>query len=266
MIIGNRLIHPSAIIDSKADVHDSVSVGSFVVIDAGVKIEEDCVIGPHVYLTGDTTLGKRNIVHSGAVIGDAPQDLNYQGEPTRLRIGDDNVFREHVTLHRSNSLEEDTIIGSHNFFMADSHVGHNAVVGDHTILANGALVGGHAVIGDQVFLSSNCGIHQFVRIGTLAMMQGNSGVSQDVPPFTMVVFGMNKMCGLNTVGLRRAGFTSEQRSELKACYKRVFMEGGNVGQVVKQSLEESPGEKAREMLEFIAASTRGVCSHATRKR
>ena len=266
MIIGNRLIHPSAIIDSKADVHDSVSVGSFVVIDAGVKIEEDCVIGPHVYLTGDTTLGKRNIVHGGAVIGDVPQDLNYQGEPTRLRIGDDNVFREHVTLHRSNSLEEDTIIGSHNFFMADSHVGHNAVVGDHTILANGALVGGHAVIGDQVFLSSNCGIHQFVRIGTLAMMQGNSGVSQDVPPFTMVVFGMNMMCGLNTVGLRRAGFTSEQRSELKACYKRVFMEGGNVGQVVKQVLEESPGEKAQEMLEFIAASTRGVCSHASRKR
>ena len=266
MIMGNRLIHPSAIIDSKADVHESVSVGPFVVIDAGVKIGEGCVIGPHVHLTGDTTLGKRNIIHGGAIIGDTPQDLNYQDEPTRLRIGDENVFREHVTLHRSNSLEEDTIIGSHNFFMADSHVGHNAAVGDHTILANGALVGGHAVIGDHAFLSSNCGIHQFVRIGTLSMMQGNSGVSQDVPPFTMVVFGMNMMCGLNTVGLRRAGFTSEQRSELKACYKRVFMEGGNVGQVVKQALEESPGEKAQEMLEFIAASTRGVCSHASRKR
>ena len=259
------MIHATAIIDSKAEVPVSVSVGPFVVIDAGVKIGEGCSIGPFVHLTGDTTLGKRNIIHGGAIIGDAPQDLNYKGEPTRLRIGDDNIFREHVTLHRSNSLEEDTIIGSHNFFMADSHVGHNAVVGDHTILANGALVGGHAVIGDQVFLSSNCGIHQFVRIGTLAMMQGNSGVSQDVPPFTMVVFGMNMMCGLNTVGLRRAGFTPEQRSELKACYKRVFMEGGNIGQVVKQALEETLGEKAREMLEFIAASTRGVCSHATRK-
>ena len=266
MGIGSRLIHSTAIIDPKAEVPTSVAGGPFVVSDAGVKIGEGCSIGPYVHLTGDTTLGKRNIIHGGAIIGDAPQELNYQGEPTRLRIGADNIFREHVTLHRSNSLEEDTIIGSHNFFMADSHVGHNAVVGDHTILANGALVGGHAVIGDQVFLSSNCGIHQFVRIGTLAMMQGNSGVSQDVPPFTMVVFGMNMMCGLNTVGLRRAGFTSEQRSELKACYKRVFMEGGNIGQVVKQALEESPGEKAREMLEFIAASTRGVCSHATRKR
>ena len=244
----------------------SVSVGPFTVIEAGVNIGEDCTIGPYVHLTGDTTLGKKNIIHGGAIIGEAPQDLNYQGEPTRLRIGDGNVFREHVTLHRSNSVEEDTIIGSHNFFMANSHVGHNAAVGNHTILANGALVGGHAVIGDGVFLSSNCGIHQFVRIGTLAMMQGNSGVSQDVPPFTMVVFGMNMMCGLNTVGLRRAGFTSEQRRELKACYKRVFMEGGNVGQVVKQALEESPGEKVLEMLEFIAASTRGVCSHASRKR
>jgi len=259
------LIHSTAIIDPKAEMSGSVSVGPYTVIDAGVKIGAGCVIGPHVYLTGETKLGKRNIIHGGAVIGDAPQDLNYKGEPTRLRIGDNNVFREHVTLHRSNSLEEETIIGSHNFLMADSHVGHNAVVGDHTILANGALVGGHAVIGDGVFLSSNCGIHQFVRIGKLAMMQGNSGVSQDVPPFTMVVFGMNKMCGLNTVGLRRAGFTPEQRSELKACYKRVFMGGGNVGETVKRALEESPGEKAREMLEFIAVSTRGVCSHASRK-
>lgn len=260
------MIHTTAIIDPKAEVPTSVSVGPYAVIDEGVKMGEGNSIGPHVHLTGDTILGRRNIIHGGAIIGEAPQDLNYQGEPTRLRIGDENVFREHVTLHRSNTEEEDTIIGSHNFFMANSHVGHNAVVGNHTILANGALVGGHAVIGDGVFLSGNCCIHQFVRIGTLAMMQGNSGVSQDVPPFTMVMFGLNMMCGLNTVGLRRAGFTSEQRSELKTCYKRVFMEGGNVGQVVKQALEESPGEKAQEMLEFIAASTRGVCSHASRKR
>ena len=198
------MIHPTAIIHPKAELHETASIGPYAVIEAGVTVGAGCEIGPHVHLTGETTLGKNNRLHTGAVIGDAPQDLKYNDEPTRLRIGEDNVIREHVTLHRSNSPDEDTVIGSHNFFMAHSHVGHNAVVGDHNIFANGALVGGHAVISDRVFLSGNCAVHQFVRIGTLAMMQGNAAVSQDLPPFTMV-FGVNKLCGLNIVGLRRAG-------------------------------------------------------------
>jgi UDP-N-acetylglucosamine acyltransferase len=258
------VIHSSAIIDPKAEVPESVSVGPHSVIDAGVAMGEGCVIGPHVHLSGQTTIGKKNTFHSGAVIGDAPQDLDYDGAPTRLRIGDENIFREHVTINRSNSLEEDTVVGSHNFFMAHSHVGHNSMVGDHNILANAAVLGGHVVVEDHVFLSAYCGVHQFVRIGTLAMMQGHSGASQDVPPFTMV-YDINKLCGLNAVGLRRAGVTPEERSELKRCYHRLFLEKENIGQAVERALEESPGERARALLEFIAASQRGVCSHVSRK-
>ncbi|MBC8326688.1 MAG: acyl-ACP--UDP-N-acetylglucosamine O-acyltransferase [Verrucomicrobia subdivision 3 bacterium] len=254
------MIHPTAIIDPKAELHETVSVGPYTVIDSGVTVGADCVIGPHIHLTGEITLGKNNRIHAGAVLGDAPQDLKYTGEPTRLRIGDDNVIREHVTLHRSNSPEEDTIIGSHNFFMAASHVGHNAVVGDHNIFANGALVGGHAVIADRVFLSGNCAVHQFVRIGTLAMMQGNAAVSQDLPPYTMG-FGVNKLCGLNIVGLRRAGVGAQERSMLKACYRRVFLEGEKAAELLKETV----GPQAGDFLEFIVASDRGVCAHASRK-
>jgi len=174
------------------------------------------------------------------------------------------VIREHVTLHRSNTLEEDTVIGSGNFFMAHSHVGHNAAIGNDNIFANGALIGGHAEIANRVFLSGNCAVHQFVRVGTLAMMQGNAAVSQDLPPYTMS-FGVNKLCGLNIVGLRRAGFNAEQRRELNIHYKRIFVEGNNVGATVTEALASQPGNKVREMLEFIAASTRGVCAHASRK-
>ncbi len=254
------MIHPTAIIDPKAELHETVSVGPYTVIDAGVKVGAGCLIGPHAHLTGDTELGENNRIHAGAVLGDAPQDLKYADEPTRLRIGSDNVIREHVTLHRSNSPEEDTVIGSHNFFMAASHVGHNAVVGDHNIFANGALVGGHAVIADRVFLSGNCAVHQFVRIGSLAMMQGNAAVSQDLPPFTMV-YGVNKLCGLNIVGLRRAGIGSEARSELKAVYRRIFMEGEKAADIATEAV----GEHARQMLAFITISQRGVCAHASRK-
>ncbi len=254
------MIHPTAIIHPKAELHETASVGPYTVIDSGVTVGAGSVIGPHVHLTGETTLGKNNRIHAGAVLGDAPQDLKYVGEPTRMRIGDDNVIREHVTLHRSNSPEEDTVIGSHNFFMAASHVGHNAVVGDHNIFANGALVGGHAVIAESVFLSGNCAVHQFVRIGTLAMMQGNAAVSQDLPPFTMV-FGVNKLCGLNTVGLRRADIGAEERTELKAMYRRIFLDGEKAAEL----LAETHGPRTRELLEFITASKRGVCAHASRK-
>ena len=258
------MIHPTAVIDPKAELHESVQVGPYAVIDANVRVGADSRIGPHAYLTGHTEVGASNNIHTGAVIGDAPQDLKYEGEATRLRVGDDNVIREHVTLHRSNTLEEDTVIGSSNFFMAHSHVGHNAVIGNDNIFANGALIGGHAVIADRVFLSGHCAVHQFVRVGTLAMMQGNAAVSQDLPPYTMA-FGVNKLCGLNIVGLRRAGFTAEQRRELNFHYKRIFVEGNNVGATVTEALASQPGNKAREMLEFIAASTRGVCAHASRK-
>jgi len=254
-------IHPTAVIDPAASVHESSSVGAYAVIDAHVDIGADCEVGPHVHLTGHTTIGTGNIFHTGAVIGDAPQDTKYDGIPTRLRIGNGNTFREHVTVHRSNTLEEDTVIGGKNFFMAHSHVGHNCVVGDDNTFANAALLGGHVVVGDGVFISAYCGVHQFVRIGSRMMMQGHGGASKDMPPFTMASEGLNNLCGLNTVGMRRAGVEAEERKELKALYHRLFLSGGLMGEEVKAALAEGPGERAREMLEFIAASKRGVSSH-----
>ena len=253
------MIHPTAIIHPKAKLDSTVQVGPFAVIDEGVELGADCVVGPHVYLTGLTTIGARNQFHAGCVIGDAPQDLKYNGVPTRLRIGDHNVFREHVTVHRSTKLDAETIIGSHTFFMANAHVAHNCVVGDRAILANGALLGGYAVVQDRAFISGNCLVHQFTRVGTLAMMQGGSGVSQDVPPFT-VALRVNEIRGLNVVGLRRAGFTPEQRTELKRLYHLLFRSGKSLRAAAAEARKKFTSAPATNMLEFVAEARRGVCA------
>jgi len=218
-----------------------------------------CIIGPHVYLTGLTTIGAHNHFHAGCVIGDAPQDLKYDGAPTRLRIGDHNVFREHVTVHRPTRPDAETIIGSHNFLMAGAHVAHNCVIGDHVILANGALLGGHAVVQDHVFISGNCGVHQFCRVGTLALMQGGSILSQDLPPFT-VALRVNEICGLNVVGLRRAGYTAEQRMELKRLYHLLFRSGKNMRAAIAEAQKIFTSVPAKALLDFIAEAKRGVCA------
>ena len=259
------MIHPTAIIHPKAKLDATVRVGPYAVIDAGVEVGANCIVGPHVYLTGETTIGANNHFHAGCVIGDAPQDLKYKGEPTRLRIGDDNVFREHVTLHRSNKPGTETLIGAHNFLMANSHVAHNCTVGDHVIMANGALLGGHAVVQDRAFISGNCLVHQFIRVGTLALMQGGAAISQDLPPFT-IALRVNEICGLNVVGLRRAGFTAEQRLELKRLYHLLFRRGKKLRGVLAEAQKNFSSAPAKSLLDFIAEAKRGVCSdsgHAT---
>lgn len=252
------MIHPTAIIHPKAQIDPSVEVKPYAVIDEHVSLGANCVVGPHVHLTGHTSIGAGNIFHSGCVIGDAPQDLKYKDEPTRLRIGDNNVFREHVTANRSNKLEEDTVIGSENFLMTGSHIGHNSHLGNEIIIANGAMLGGHVTVEDKVFISGTCMVHQFVRIGTLALMQGGSGISKDLPPFT-IAMGNNQICGLNIIGLRRAGFSSEQRLELKKLYRALFRSGKKFSAAVAEAKTEFKSEAARTMLEFISASKRGIC-------
>ena len=253
------MIHPTAIIHPRAKLDASVRVGPYTVVDEGVEVGPDCVIGPHVYLTGLTTIGAHNRFYAGCVIGEAPQDLKYAGEPTRLRIGDHNVFREHVTAHRSSRPEQETVIGSQNFFMANSHVAHNCRLGDGIILANGVLLGGYATLDDRVFLSGNCCVHQFVRVGTLAMMQGGSGISKDLPPYT-VARAINVLCGLNTVGLRRAGLTPATRLELKQLYHALFRGGRNLRAAVADAQKTFSSAPALTMLDFVAASARGVCA------
>jgi UDP-N-acetylglucosamine acyltransferase len=257
------MIHPTAIVHPRAKLAPTVQVGPYAVIDAGVELGAHCVVGPHVYLTGLTTIGARNRFHAGCVIGDAPQDLKYQDEPTRLLIGDDNVFREHVTVHRSNKPASDTVIGSHNFLMANSHVAHNCLVKDHVLLANGALLAGHVTVQDRAFISGNCVVHQFARVGTLAIMQGGSAISQDLPPFT-IAYGENGICGLNVVGLRRAGFTVEQRLELKRLYHALFRSGKNLQQAVAAARRQFSSPATQILLDFVAGAKRGVCADSRR--
>jgi UDP-N-acetylglucosamine acyltransferase len=255
------VIHPTAIIHPKARLDSTVRVGPYAVIDEGVELGAHCVVGPHVYLTGLTTIGAHNTFHAGCVIGDAPQDLKYKGEPTRLRIGDHNVFREHFTVHRSNKPDAETVIGSHNFLMANCHVGHNCQLGDHIIIGNGALLAGHAEVGDRAFISGNGLVHQFCRVGTLALMQGGSGISQDLPPFTVAQRG-NEICGLNVIGLRRAGFTAEQRLELKRLYRALFRSGKNLRAAIEEAQKTFTSPAAKVLLDFVAGAKRGVCSDA----
>jgi len=253
------MIHPTAIIHPKAKLDSTVQIGACAVIDGGVELGADCVVGPHVYLTGLTTIGAHNQFHAGCVIGDAPQDLKYDGAPTRLRIGDHNVFREHVTVHRSTKADAETVIGSRNFLMQHSHVAHNCVLGDEVILAGGALLAGHVVVQDRAFISGNCLVHQFCRVGMLAMMQGGSAISQDLPPFTVALHD-NEICGLNVIGLRRAGFTAEQRMELKQLYHLLFRSGKNLRTAVAEAREKFTRAPAKEMLDFVVEAKRGVCA------
>jgi UDP-N-acetylglucosamine acyltransferase len=253
------MIHASAVVHPQARLDPTVAVGAYAVIDDGVELGPHCIVGPHVYLTGRTTLGAHNRLHAGCVIGDAPQDLKYKDEPTRLRIGDHNTFREHVTAHRSNSGTEDTVIGSHNFLMAHCHVAHNCHLGNHVIIANGALLAGHVTVQDRAFISGNCFIHQFCRVGTLAFMQGGAGISKDLPPFTVARLGGNTLAGLNTVGLRRAGFTLQQRTELKRLYRTLFYPTGNFAQALADARMAFTSPEAKILLDFVAQAKRGVC-------
>lgn len=255
------MIHPTAIIHPKARLDSTVHIGPYTVIDEDVEIGAGCIIGPHVYITGVTTIGAENRFHAGCVIGDAPQDLKYDGAPTELRIGEKNVFREHFTVHRSTKTGEETVIGSNGFFMQHSHVAHNCVIGNQVILASGALLGGHVTVQDRAFISGNCLVHQFTRVGTLSLMQGGSAISMDLPPFTIASRGRgNGMSGLNVVGLRRAGFTTKQRLELKKLYRALFRSGENLRNALAAAQKNFSSAAARTVLDFVASAKRGVCS------
>ena len=253
------MIHPTAIIHPKAKLDSTVRIGPYAVIDEGVELGANCVVGPHVYLTGLAKIGAGNSFHAGCIIGDAPQDLKYKNEPTGLRIGDNNVFREHVTIHRSTKTSDVTLIGSRNFFMQHSHVAHNCIIGDDTIIAGGALLAGHVVVQDRVFISGNCLVHQFCRVGRLAMMQGGAAISKDLPPFCMALQG-NEMCGLNVVGLRRAGFSTEERSELKQLYKALFRSGKNFRDALAAAQKTFFSAPSKILLDFVTEAKRGVVS------
>lgn len=257
------MIHPTAIVDPRAVIGAGVEIGPFAIVDAGVELGAGCRVGPGVHLTGRTIIGPNNEFHTGCVIGGAPQDLKYRGEPTRLRLGEGNVFREHVTLHRSNRPDEDTVIGSFNLLMVHSHVGHNCRIGDHNVIANGALLSGHVEVGNRVYISGNCMVHQFCRVGSFALMQAGSAISKDLPPAT-IAWGGNGLCGLNVVGLRRAGVTAAERLALRRLYFAVFRRGRNIREAAREAAAGELSGLAREFIEFILSSRRGVVLERSR--
>ena len=252
-------IHPTAIIDPKAEIDSTVEIGPYVVIEGPVKIKGGTTVMAHAYLTGWTEIGERNEIHPGVILGDAPQDKAYKGEVSYLRVGDQNIFREHVQAHRGTIAGSSTVIGNNNFFMATSHVGHNCKLGDNVILANGTLLGGHVEVGNNVFISGNCVVHQFVRVGDYALMRGLSGTSRDVPPYAIVDW-QHTVCRVNVVGLKRAGFDERRIRAIREAFRALFRKGRNLALAIKE-VEDSNrvNPDVLALLEFIKASERGVC-------
>ncbi len=251
-------IHPTAIIEPGAQLGENVTVGAFSFIDRTVQLGDGCSIGHHVTILGHTTLGKGCQVHSGAVLGDLPQDLAYQGGNSYVHIGNNTVIREGVTIHRGTKPETITTIGDNCLLMVNSHIGHNAIVGNQVIITNGSLLAGYVQVGDRVVISGNCLIHQFTRIGRLAMLCGSTATQRDVPPFCMTRSFTNTVLSVNVIGLRRAGFTPAQRLEVKHAFDTLYRSGLSVAEAVAK-LEQSPeSDITLEFCEFIKSSKR-IC-------
>ena len=252
------MIHPSAVVDPRAEIDASAEIGAQVVIEGPARIGARTRVFARAVIAGGAVLGADNEVHYGAVLGDTPQDLAFSGAPSYLRIGDGNVFREHATIHRGTKPESETVIGDRNYFMQNSHVAHNCRIGNDTIVAGGALLSGYVELGDRGFVSGNCVVHQFVRIGRLAMLRGLSRTSRDVPPFC-IMDGTHTVRTLNLVGLRRAGFSPEAIRGLRTAFKTLFLRPRNLS-VALGEVEAAPMiPEVRELVEFIRASKRGVC-------
>jgi len=248
--------HPTAVISPRAELAPGVRVGAYAVIEADVLIGEACEIGAHAVIKRFTTLGARNRVFEHATLGGEPQDAKFKGEASRLVIGDDNLIREYVTIHRACGEGETTRVGSRNFLMVGAHIAHNCVVGDDNTFANGAALAGHIMAEDHIFLSSNVGAHQFVRIGRYAMVGGKSKIVQDVLPYFTTDGNPPRVRGLNIVGLRRAGFPPESRLSLKRAYQLLFRTRLPLAAALK-GLEQTDDEHIRHLVNFIRGSRRG---------
>lgn len=253
-------IHSSAVIDPRAELADDVEVGALAIVEARVRIGAGCVIRGHAQLVGRVTLGEGCEVGHGAVVGADPQDLGFDRRvDSGVVIGDRNILREHVTVHRSTLDGGATIIGKANYIMVGCHLGHDVVIGDSNILANGTMLGGHVRLGDGAFLGGGTGVHQFVRLGDRCMAQGHASISQDVPPFVLVA-NTNQVCGLNVVGMRRAGLSAATRASVKDAFHQIFLAKLGLREAVEAALSRDWTPEARAFIEFFRApSKRGIC-------
>lgn len=253
-------IHPTAVISPSAEIGADVQIGAYSCIGDNVSIGGGTVVHSHVVVEGSCRIGKDNVISAFAVIGSSPQDTGYRGEDTRVVIGDGNVLREYVSIHRATTKEERvTRVGSHNYFMAGSHVAHDCVVGNHVIMANGVALGGHVEVEDYANFGGHSAVHQFCRIGAYSFIGGNAGIERDVPPFMLAVGSRAKLYGLNRKGLARHGIAPEVIDVLKRAYRMIWKEGGSFQKGVDRARRELPQSPELDMLfRFLEGSKRGV--------
>jgi UDP-N-acetylglucosamine acyltransferase len=257
-------IHPTAIVDGKAELDPSVTVGPYAVIGAGVRIAAGTTIGAHCVIEGRTTIGRDNRIFPFASLGAAPQDMKYGGEPTELVIGERNTIREFCTFNRGTAQDAGaTRIGDDNWIMAYVHIAHDVQLASRTILANNATLAGHVHVGDWAIVGGLTGVHQFVKIGAHAMTGFQSHVAQDVPPFMMVAGNPLAVHGFNVEGLRRRGFSRERIAQVKQMHRLLYRDGLTLEQA-KAAIGALKGKVAggdadvQLLLDFLAAATRGI--------
>mgnify|MGYP000843563935 FL=1 len=254
------MIHPTAIIEPGAQLGVNVSLGPYAHVAATARLGDGCVLDSHAVVKDYTTIGARCRLHAGAVIGGEPQDLSFKNEPSYVVTGDDCIFREGVTVNRGTKPGTTTRIGNHVFMMANSHAAHNCEVGDHVVLANGVLLAGYVTVGERAFLGGGVGVHQFCHIGRLAMVGAISVITKDLLPFCVAANCANSMVfGLNIIGLRRAGFTPEQRAQVKQAFHLLYRAGLNTTQAREQLSAATANPFAQEYAEFLGRAKRGIC-------
>ncbi|MBI5518523.1 MAG: acyl-ACP--UDP-N-acetylglucosamine O-acyltransferase [Desulfovibrio sp.] len=259
-------IHPAAVVHPGAKLGQNVQVGPYCVIEEKVEIGDGCILEAFAQVKDYTSMGPGNHVHSYACLGDAPQHLGFKGEETWVRIGEQNHFREFVTVHRGTPQgHKETKIGSHCLFMAYAHVAHDCTIGDHVTVANAVSMAGHVEIGDYAIVSGMAAIQQFARVGEYAFLGGLSGYSNDVPPYMLAQGTRAKLYGPNMIGLKRRGFSSATIGAIKKAYRIIFRSGLMREEALQKALDDLPGvpEVAR-LVEFVKATTRGITSDAGR--
>ncbi len=252
-------IHHTAVVSEGAELHDTVQVGPYAVIGPSVRLGEETTVGAHAIIEGITTLGSRNRVFPHAAIGLEPQDLKYGGEPTRLEIGDQNVFREFCTVHIGTGGDGVTGVGNRNLVMAYAHIAHDCRLGDGNVLANSATLAGHVQVDDHVTLGGLVGVHQFVRIGSYAFISGGSMVAMDIPPYCMAQGDRAALVGLNAVGLARHGFDKGRVRRIKSAYRTIFRSALGLKEALAQVRAElGDDEDIARLVSFVEQSERGV--------
>lgn len=254
------MIDEHAIIHPNAKIAAGVSVGPGTIIGADVEIGENTWIGPHVVIQGPTVIGKNNKIFQFASVGNDPQDLTYNGEPTKLIIGDNNIVREYCMISRGTTKGGGlTQIGHHNFLMAYSHVGHDSILGNHIIMINYSALSGHVTIEDYAIIGGYAAIHQFCHVGAYAFIARATYVTKDVLPYVMIAGHTTSACGINTVGLRRRGFSSQAIDQLRRAYKVIFRKGLTIQQAVAElEIMQAECPEITPLINGLNQSTRGI--------